>query len=116
MESVDGLGRLLDLGLQAAGDLAQQDHRRRGGWRGVGLLDDGEAGHGLALGVVGGALGEVGLLIILVALGFADGEGHGQVEAAEELLEIDGVLAGGIDADVEVSIEDVVHAIASGIS
>ena len=72
--------------------------------RGVGLLDDGEAGHGLALGVVGGALGEVRLLIILVALGFADGEGHGQIEAAEELLEIDGVLASGIDADVEVGL------------
>ena len=70
----------------------------------MGSFDDGEAGHGLALGVVGGAFGEVGLLIILVALGFADGEGHGQVEAAEELLEIDGVLAGGVDADVEVGL------------
>ena len=48
--------------------------------------------------------GEVRLLIVLVALGFADGKGHGQVEAAEELLEIDGVLSGGIDADVEVSL------------
>ena len=104
VQSVDGLGRLLDLGLQAAGDFAQQDHGRGRGWRGVGLLDDGEAGHGLALGVVGGAFGEVGLLIILVALGLADGQGHGQVEAAEELFEIDGVLAGGIDADVEVSL------------
>ena len=66
------------------------------------MFDDGEAGHGLALGVVGGALGEVGLLIILVALGLADGDGHGQAEAAEELFEIDGVLASGIDADVEV--------------
>ena len=72
--------------------------------RGVGSLDDGEAGHGLALGVVGGAFGEVGLLIILVALGLADGQGHGQVEAAEELFEIGGVLAGGVDADVEVGL------------
>ena len=75
--------------------------RRR---RGVGLLDDGEAGHGLALGVVGGAFGEVGLLIVLVAFGLADGDGHGQVEAAEEVFEIGGVLAGGIDADVEVGL------------
>src|SRR6516165_12389501 len=71
VQSVGGLGRLLDLGFQATGDLAQEDHRRRGGWRGVGLFDDREAGHGLALGVVGGALGVVGLLIILVALGLA---------------------------------------------
>ena len=77
---------------------------RGGGRRGVGLLDDGEAGHGLALGVVGGAFGEVRLLIILVAFGLADGEGHGQVEAAEELFEIGGVLAGGVDADVEVGL------------
>ena len=79
VQSVDGLGRLLDLGLQAAGDFAQQNHGRRRGRRGLGLLDDGEAGHGLALGVVGGALGEMRLLIILVAFGLADGEGHGQV-------------------------------------
>ena len=46
----------------------------------------------------------MGLLIILVAFGLADGDGHGQVEAAEELFEIDGVLAGGIDADVEVGL------------
>ena len=94
---------LLDLGFQATGDLAQEDHRRRGGWRGVGLFDDREAGHGLALGVVGGALGEVGLLIILVALGLADREGHGQVQAAEKQLEVDGILAGSIDAHVKVS-------------
>ena len=77
-------------------------HRRGRG--GVGLFDDGEAGHGLAFGVVGGAFGEVGLLIVLVAFGFADGEGHGQVEAAEELFEIGGILAGGVDADVEVGL------------
>jgi hypothetical protein len=46
----------------------------------------------------------VSLLIILVALGLADGQGHGQVEAAEELLEVDSVLASGIDAHVEVSL------------
>src|SRR5258708_30922335 len=97
------MGILLDLGLQAAGDLAEQEYGRGWGQRGVGLFDDGIAGHGLALGVVGGALGEVGLLIILVALGFADGESHGQVEAAEELFEIDGILAGSIDAHVKGS-------------
>jgi hypothetical protein len=104
VQPVDGLSRLPDLGLQAASDLAQQDQRRRGRWRGVGLFDDGEAGHGLALGVVGGPLGEVGLLIVPIALGLADGDRHGPIEAAEELFEIDGVLAGGIDTDVEVGL------------
>ncbi len=41
-------------------------------------------------------------MVILVALGLADGDGHGPVEVAEELLEIVGVLAGGVDADMEV--------------
>ena len=78
VQSVDGLSRLLDLRLQPSGDFAQQDHGRGRGWGGVGQLDDGKTGHGLALGVVGGALGEVGLLVILIALGLADGDGHGQ--------------------------------------
>ena len=77
VQPIDRLGRLLDPGLQAADDLAQRDHRRAGGRRGVWLLDDGESGHGLTLGVVSGALGEVRLVVILVALGLADGEGHG---------------------------------------
>ena len=81
----------------------KQDHGGSG--RGVARqFDDGEAGHGLALGVVGGAFGEVGLLVILVAFGLADGQGHGQVEAAKEVFEIGGVLAGGVDADVEVGL------------
>jgi hypothetical protein len=66
------------------------------------LLDDGKASHRLTLGVVRRAFGEVGLLAILLAFGFADRDGHGQVEAAEELLEIDGILSGGIDSDMEV--------------
>ena len=49
-------------------------------------------------------VGKMGLLIILVALGFADRNGHGQSEAVKELFEIDGVLTGGIDAHVEVRI------------
>ena len=95
VHSVDGLGRLFDLSLQATGDLTQQVHLLGGDRRGVGLFDDGEASHGMALGVVGGALGEVRLAIILVALGLADGDGHGPLESAEELLEIGGVLSGG---------------------
>ena len=114
VESIDSLSRLLDLGLQPAADLAEQDRGGRGRGSGVGPFDDSEASHGLALGVVGGAFGEVGLPIILVAFGFADGEGHRQIEAAEELLEIDGILASGIDADVKMSLEDVAGATCGG--
>jgi len=55
----------------------------------------------LAFGVVGGAFGEVGLLVILVAFGLADGEGDGQGQAAEEVFEIGRILSGGVDADME---------------
>jgi hypothetical protein len=96
-----GLGGLLDLGLQATGHFAQEDHGRCRGQCGGGLLDDGEARHGLAFGVVGGAFGEVGLLIILVAFGLADGQSHGQVQAAEKGFEIGRILAGRVDPDVE---------------
>ena len=102
VQAIEGLGRLLDLGLQAAGDFAQQGQAGRHGRGGVGQFDDGEACHGLAFGVVGGAFGEVGLLVILVAFGLADGQGQGQGQAAEEVFEIGGILAGGVDADVEV--------------
>jgi hypothetical protein len=44
----------------------------------------------------------VGFLVVLVAFGFADGEGQRQGQAAEEVLEVGGVLPGGIEADVEV--------------
>ena len=104
MQAIDGLGGLLDLGLQAAGDFAEQVQGRWDGRGGLGLFDDGEACHGLAFGVVGGAFGEVGLLVVLVAFGLADGDGQRQGEAAEEVFEIGGVLAGGIDADVEVGL------------
>ena len=46
----------------------------------------------------------MGLLVVLVALGLADRDGHRQLEAAEKHFEIHGVLAGGIDAHVEMSI------------
>jgi hypothetical protein len=46
----------------------------------------------------------VSFLVVLVAFGLADGHGQGQVEAAEEVFEIGGVLPGGVDADVEVGL------------
>ena len=104
VQAIDGLRGLFDLGLQASGDFAEQDHCGRDGRGGAGQFDDGEACHGLAFGVVGGAFGEVGLLVVLVAFGLADGQGDGQGEAAEEVFEIGGILPGGVDADVEVGL------------
>ena len=102
--AIGRLGSLLDLSLQAAGNLAEQDHRGGRRRRGGRLLDDGEACHGMAFGIVAGAFGEVRFLIVLVAFGLADRQGHGQAEAAQEVFEIGGVLAGGIDADMEMGL------------
>ena len=101
MQAMDRRSGLLDLSLQTAGDLAHPRPGRREWQRGVRLLDPGQARHGLALGVVGGALGEVRLLLVLSAFGLAPGDGQGQRPARQEALEIGSVRAGGIDADGE---------------
>ncbi len=44
------------------------------------------------------------LPVILVAFGFADGDDQPQVEAAEKQLEIDGILAGGVDANIDLGL------------
>ena len=104
VQAVNGASGLPDLGLESASDLVQESHggRRRG--RGGGQLDNGEARHGLAFGVVGRAFGEVSLLIILVAFGFADRQGDGQFETAEKAFEIGGVLPRRVDANVKVGL------------
>lgn len=82
----------------------QQGELRQRGRGGRRQLDDGETCHSLALGVVGSAFGEVGLLIVPIAFGLADGDGAGQGEAAQEGFDIGRVLTGGVDADVEVGL------------
>jgi hypothetical protein len=77
VQAVDGLGGLFDLGLQPSSHFAEDGHGLRS-WRGgLGQLDDGEACHGLAFGIVGGAFGEVSFLVVFVAFGLADGQGDG---------------------------------------
>src|SRR6516162_6397350 len=82
--------------------LAQHHHGRRKWQSGLRLLDHGKARHGLALGVVGGALGEMRLLIVLIAFWLSYGDGHRQWQATQEAFEIGSVLTGGINANVEV--------------
>ena len=43
----------------------------------------------------------MGMVVILVAFGFADGDEQRQIEGSQEVFEIGGVLPSGIDADVE---------------
>jgi hypothetical protein len=42
----------------------------------------------------------VGLLVVLVTFGLADGQRQGQGQAAEEMFQVRGVLAGSVDLDV----------------
>ncbi len=51
VQAIDGLGGLLDLGPQAAGDFAQQNQRGGNGCSGLGEFDDGEACHAFRLSV-----------------------------------------------------------------
>ena len=95
VQAIDGLRGLLDLGLQASGDFTEQDQVGGDGRGGAGEFDDREARHGLAFGVVGGAFGEVGLLVVLVAFGLAHRQGHGQGQGPKEVFQIGGVLASG---------------------
>ena len=104
VKSIDGLGRLLDLGLQPAANVTEQNQGNRGSGRGLWSFDDSEASHGQALGVVVGAFWEVSLPIILVAFGLADGDDKGQIKAAEEQLEIGGILAGCVDPDTDLGL------------
>ena len=62
----------------------------------------GKACLSLALGVVARAFGEVSLLIIFVAFGFADGNRGGQIQAAQKAFEIGGILPGRINAHVKM--------------
>src|SRR5271166_5866827 len=75
---------------------------RCGGRAGGGLFDEGEAGSTVAFDGIGLAFGKESFAIALVAGRLANGDGGGERQAAQEGLQVGGVLAGGIDADVEV--------------
>jgi hypothetical protein len=75
---------------------------RVGGRGGRGLLDEGEAGGTVAFNGIGLAFGEEGLALALVTGRLANGDGRGERQSAQKGLQVGGVLASGIDADVEV--------------
>ena len=60
--------------------------------------------HGDAFRFIGLAFGEVSLLIVEVAFGFADRKGHGERQTAQKAFQIVGILSGGIDADVKMGV------------
>ena len=109
VQLVDEPGALSDDGLESAGDLAQDaECRRRGQVRG-GPFGDGKAG-GAGLDGIGLVGSEKGGAVVFGALGIAAGDGEGEgrdgvgvglAESVEEVEEVVGVLAGGVEADDE---------------
>ncbi len=110
VELVDQTGALTDDGLEASGDLAQDaECGRRGQVRG-GPFGEGEAGGGAGLDGIGLVGSEKGGAVVFVALGIAAGDGEGEgrdgvgvglAESVEEVEEVVGVLAGGVESDDE---------------
>ncbi len=96
-----GLARLA---FEAAGDLTQGLHGRRQFGSSRGMFVEREAGHGEAVNRIGLALGVDGLAVLAIAGRFADRDGRGIRQPAQERFEVGGVLAGGVDADVEVGL------------
>ena len=103
VELVDQAGALTDDGLEAAGDLTQAAQFQGQGRVTAGPLGEGEAGGGAGLDGVGLVAAEEGGAVVLVALGVAAGQGQGERRAqpAEEVEEVVGVLAGGVEANDE---------------
>jgi len=95
-------GGLADLCLQPAGNLTQGVKLLRHARCVLGAFDDGIAGLAIAVRHIRFPLGEVRSAVALVASRFAHGDGLGERQLAEEGLQISGVLAGGVDADVKM--------------
>jgi hypothetical protein len=104
VQAIYGLRGLFNLGLQAPSHFTEQSHGRRHRRGRLRQFHHGKARHGMAFGVVGSAFGEVRFLVILVTFGFADGQGDGQSQAPEEMVEIGGILAGGVETHMEVGL------------
>src|SRR5262249_48532672 len=120
MELVDEARALTDDGVQPAGDVTEDAQRKRDGLARRGSFVDGVARSGAGLGGMGLLVAEEGGAIVLVALRIAAGDeegepssvrrwrragrvGKGVSEAVDEVQEVVGVLAGGIEADDEVN-------------
>src|SRR5262245_8674579 len=103
MELVDEARALADDGLEAAGDLAQGAEFQRQGCVTAWPLGEGEARGGAGLDGVGLVAAEDGGAVVLVALRVAAGQGQGErrAQAAQEVEEVVGILAGGVEADDE---------------
>src|SRR5262245_38172096 len=103
MELVNQAGALADDGLKPPGDLAQGAELHGQGGIPARPLGEGEAGGSARLDGVGLVAAEEGGAVVLVALRVAAGQGQGQrrAQAVEEVQEVVGVLAGGVEADDE---------------
>src|SRR5262249_37093733 len=103
MELVDEARALADDGLEAAGDLAQRPQLHGQGRVAAGPLGDGEACGGAGLhrgGLVAAKDGGAGVLVAL-RVAARHGQRRRPARAVEEVGQVVGVRAGGIEADDE---------------
>jgi len=114
VELVDDAGALADGGLESSGDLSEQSHLVGHGRRVGGPFAEGVACGGAGLDGIGLLGAEQGGAVVFVALRIAAGDGEAGepegvgprsgrgAERMQEVEEVVGVLAGGVEADDEV--------------
>jgi hypothetical protein len=89
------------LGDERGDDITDDEELLRGGGYVRRLFDDSEPRAGGTVDGVRLGLGIVGVLVVLVTLGFPDREGEVEGKTANESFKIGGILAGGIDPNPE---------------
>ena len=113
MELVDEPGALADDGLESAGDLAEGAQFGVTAACAAGSFAEGEACGGAGFDGIGLLAAEESGAIVFVALRIAAGDGDGGVataakrptrraEAVQEVEQVVGILAGGVETDDEV--------------
>ena len=107
VELVEDAGVLACLGLEPAGDLAEDAHRRRERGRGFGCFRDGEAGAGVGFDQIVLFRAEDGDPIILVAFGIAAGDGFAVRQGLQEGEQVVRIATGDVEAHVEVDVAGV---------
>jgi hypothetical protein len=90
------------LAFEPGDDFAEVDDVRGQGLGGCGVFEESEACGAVAFGGVGLVLRENCFAVVLITNGLAEGDGLGEGEVVEKGLEVGGVLAGDVEADVEM--------------
>lgn len=92
------------LPFEASDDLTQMNESVGRGLCGFGLLEQSETGRTKTFDRVGLAFGKEGQAVVLITGRLANGDGFRKRELAQKGLEVGGILAGRVEADMEMHI------------